>query len=196
MKRKFPSWLVFLLVIVGIPLSLCWLFTGFCGEMRYSREVDVSPLHELPVPLNIQSIDELAELDIFDQMTPYGYGYHGKWRGDEGKHTNFYTVQVYFEIFEDIYTAYDDFNWECEDWLFNAQSRFEYGGEEGNRYCISYVQQYRASPDSFCRPLGEYISFVVFQKGNMVIRIWEETKDKDSTVKDDVIELLAEALGK
>lgn len=192
--KKCPSWLVFLLVIVGVPCGLCWLTTGFCGEMRYLRVVDVSPLYELPVPLKIQTVDDLAELDIFDHWTPYGPdGYLGEWRG---RHPQFHTVKVYFEIFEDTRSAADSFSGECEYSGFNAQFWFEYGGEGENRYCVSYVQQYRASPDSFCTPLGKYISFVVFQKGNMVIRLWEETEDKDSTVKDEVIELLAEALGK
>ena len=182
---------ILMLSILTVLLSAC------CGEIRYSKEVDVSPLYELPLPLNIHSEDDLAELDIFDQIVPHGYGYLGEWLGGEtSKHPDFYGVQVYWEVSTDILSANNAFTSECEGWSFNDPSRFDYSGEEGNRYCISYVQEYRDPPDAFCAPTGKYVSFVVFQKGNLVIRIWEETRDKDSTVKDDVIELLAQELGK
>ena len=179
---------IMMLLMGSVLLSAC------CGEIRYFQDVDVSPLYELPVPL-VQSKDDLAELDIFDRMIPYPYGYLGEW-GDEGKHPEFYAVQVYLDVYSDIQSANNAFTGECEGWSFNDPSQFDYGGEEGNRYCISYVKEYRYSIDAFCRPTGEYVSFVVFQKGNLVIRIWEDTRDKDSTAKDDVIELLAQELGK
>jgi len=184
-------WEVFFLGVLLLFTLLILLRWSCSWEIRYSREVDVSPLYELPVPLKIQSVDELAELDIFDQLTPYGYGYRGEWVGGD-----FYGVRVDMELLADSQAANDLFTDECDNGFVSKSSLFEYGGEEGNQYCISHIHEYRASTDSFCRPLGEYISFVVFQKGNMVIRIWEETKDKDSTAKDDVIELLAEELGK
>jgi len=184
-------WEVFFLGVFLLFAFLILLRWSCSWEIRYSQEVDVTPLYELPVPLKIQSADELAELDIFDQLTPFGYGYRGEWVGGD-----FYGVRVDMELLADSQTASDTFTGQCEISSFKAQSRFEYGGEGENRYCISYVQEYRASIDSFCSPLGKYVSFVVFQKGNMVIRIWEETKDKDSTAKDDVIALLAEELGK
>ncbi len=181
---------ILLLIIVSMLLSAC------CGEIRFSQEVDVSPLYELPIPLRIQSEKDLAELDIFDQMTLGGYGYLGEWRGDEGKHPELYTVKVYLRISPDVQSANDSFFSECQHPSFSAPSQIDYEGEKENRYCISYVQEYRYSIDALCQPTGKYVSYVVFQKGNMVITIWEEAREKDSTTKDDVIELLAQELGK
>jgi hypothetical protein len=181
---------IFVLIIVVMLLNAC------CGEIRSPQVVNVSPLYELPVPLNIQAEDDLAELDIFDQITLYGYGYRGEWLGgDDSKHPGLYSVKVDLELLSDIQSANDIFIGECEHPSFNDQSRFTYEGNDENQYCVSYVQEYRYSIDAFCEPTGEYVSFVVFQKGNLVIRVWEDTRDKNSTAKDDVIELLAQELG-
>lgn len=181
--------ITFMLIIIAMLLNAC------CGEIRSSQVVEVSPLYELPTPLDIQSEDDIAKLDIFDQMTPYGYGYRGEWLGgDESKHPNLYSVKVDLELLSDIQSANDIFIGECEHPSFNDRSRIKYEGIDGNQYCVSYVQEYRYSIEEFCMPTGEYVSFVVFQKGNLIIRIWEDTRDKNSTAKDDVIELLAQEL--
>ena len=179
-----------MLAIGAMLLSAC------CGEVRYSQEVNVSSLYELPVPL-VQSKDDLAELDIFDRMTPYRYGYLGEWLGGEiSKHPDFYGVKVNLDVHPDSQSAANSFTYECRNPLFRDSSEIEYGGDGENQYCISYVKEIRGSVDTFCMSTGKYVSFVVFLKGNLVIAIREETRDKDSTVKDDVIELLAQELGK
>jgi hypothetical protein len=121
-----------LILALGIALiSTC------SGEIQYSQEVDVSPLYELPVSLKVQSVDDLSELDIFDQLKPYGPEvYLGEWRRDGGgKYPEPITVQVYFEVFMDTQSAADSFAGLCE-WVEDS-SRIEYGGEGENQYCIS-----------------------------------------------------------
>jgi hypothetical protein len=68
-------------------------------------------------------------------------------------------------------------------------------GEEGNnRYCISYVAEEEGTLEELCKPTGRYDSYVVFQKGKLVIEIQEYSTDKSSTAKNDVISQLAEDL--
>lgn len=181
---------ILMLSILAVLLSAC------CGEIRYSQDVDVDPLYELPVPL-VQSKDDLAELDIFDRMTPYPYGYLGEWIGGEtSKHPDLYGVKVNLDVHPDSQSAANSFIYECQNPLFRDSSKIEYGGDGENQYCISYVKEIRGSVDTFCMSTGKYVSFVVFLKGNLVIIIQEEITGKVSTAKDDVIELLAQELGK
>lgn len=67
----------------------------------------------------------------------------------------------------------------CEKgWGFERDNRYnrdylQYGGQKDNRYCISPVLESRRDTMYLCSPSGVYMSYVIFQKKDVVIAIFE-----------------------
>jgi hypothetical protein len=154
-------------------------------------------MHELSIPLDIQAKEDITNLGIFDQVNDLGNCVIGEWMGiGDSKHRDFQGIKVHFWISGDTSSAETRFLRECGDYSFDSPSSFEYGGSGYNQYCVSYWKEYRYSTDVFCQPTGMYASYVIFQKENVVITIWENSKNTQNNHKDEVIKLLAEKLAK
>jgi hypothetical protein len=108
-------------------------------------------------------------------------------------HPDLAGIEVYFRLENGLPEANSAFLWECNR-RWKTTEGFTFGGVEGNQYCISYVYELRDPPDAFCKPTGHFQSFVVFQKGSVLIMVVENTIDENSNAKDLAIETIALAL--
>jgi hypothetical protein len=168
-----------LLVAFSIPFA-CILFyllffvyvvlTGCEDIIPYRRNVKVAPLMDLVIP---------PDMDLSPWTNPDA-GYQSI--GRRGVFTN-------VERFPSVAEAYEEFHIECEH--AHYKPRVTYGGQGDNQYCVSPVDTGRSDPEGFCLPSGDYRSYVIIQKDDVVIEIYEESIVRNSSRKDEVIAQLA-----
>jgi hypothetical protein len=180
------------LPLARVLLLLSVFLAGCCGPIKSFNDVDITPLFNTEVKIlpGIDRISNIIDTEIFDSYDPI-VG-KGEWTSD-GKHPDLAGIDVFFRLENELQTANSAFLWECER-RWNTTKDFTFGGIEGNQYCISYVNELRDPPDAFCKPTGHYESFVVFQKGYMLITVLENSTDESSTAKDSAIELISKAI--
>jgi hypothetical protein len=162
-----------------------------CGPIKSFHDVDVMSLYnaEIKIIPGVDQATDVIDTGVFDSYDLAGIG---EWTGT-GKNPDLAGIDVYFRFESEIQAARDAFLWECESW-WSTTDDFVFGGVEDNRYCISYVNELRDPPDAFCRPTGHYQSFVVFQKGNLLIRILENSRSENSLAKNEAIVVLSGAV--
>ena len=185
MSRRKTLILSTILSLVSIILSAC------CVPVKSTQVVDVTPLHLAQVRQDASQINELIDLEIFDTYAASTFGM-GNWTA-QGDNPDLAGLHVYLMLLADTKSAQESFLWECQRW-WGTTDDFIFGGSEDNQYCISYTRTELHTPDGLCLQTGSYESFVVFQKGRLVITIWEMAKDRKSRAKDKAIKLLAEAI--
>jgi len=54
----------------------------------------------------------------------------------------------------------------------------KYDGEQDNQYCASPIVEWRYDLSSLCALSGEYQSFVIFQKGDVLVAFYENSSYK------------------
>jgi hypothetical protein len=70
------------------------------------------------------------------------------------------------------------------------------GGNDENRYAISYWMQAQADPEGGSFYANSYSSSFCFQKGTLLIEIVERSTNKTSKRKDEIIKAIAKELNK
>ena len=135
---------------------------------------------------------DVFDVKVFDSYN--GLIEKGEWTGF-GENADLGGIVVYFWIVNAPNSPADEFIWECEHaWGWGTTDDFVFGGSKDNQFCVSYVNEMRYTPDAFCLPMGEYESYVVFQKGKLIIEIRERSLDKHSQAKSEAISLLAQSI--
>ncbi len=71
----------------------------------------------------------------------------------------------------------------------------ESSGNQSNRYFATYINQLRASPESLYELMDSYMTYLYFQKNNIVISFWEMRGQSESKIEQ-YISLLASRLSK
>jgi hypothetical protein len=71
------------------------------------------------------------------------------------------------------FTQTCDNGWRDDDWNRQYRKRITYGGEQDNRFCASAVVEWRYDLTSLCVLSGNRWSYMIFQKGNVLIAIYE-----------------------
>jgi|WetSurMetagenome_2_1015567.scaffolds.fasta_scaffold15561_3 hypothetical protein len=180
----------------GLALTISTIFiiasliTGCCNEI-YSgtQEVDVDPLYQAPIPVS----PTLAIFHVEDYGATVTNNVYTRfdWPIEDPALAKTSSIEVILELQSDDVSRW--FESDCSAYL-KTTSKFIFGGEGDNQYCISYVSEFRNPPEPLCLGTGEYESYVVFQKGKIIITIREYSSDKKSTLKNAVITQLAKDL--
>ncbi len=201
-----------LLVRLQSLLFVTILITGCCGEIYAGdQEVDISPLYDKDIDIgSVQQIKDIIDLSLFDTIhnlkdpilsqDSYSGAFISAIFFDGGKLleelpgiTRSY-VEVTLILEKDSLEASKYINSECESPLFIDKTRIIKGGIEDNRYCISYIKEIRDSIEVFCLPRNEYSSFVIFQKGRLIIFLDEFSTVPNTSNKNIIIQFLADNL--
>jgi hypothetical protein len=173
-------------VIITMSLSAC------CGPIKSMQEVDVSPLLNAKIPEDAMTASDIFDVKVFDSYD--GLIEKGEWMG-LGENADLGGIVVYFRFVNALNSSANNFIWECEHaWGWGTTDDFIFGGSTDNQFCASYVNETRSTPDAFCMPTGEYESFVVLQKGKLIITIRERSLDKHSQAKSKAISILAQSI--
>jgi hypothetical protein len=166
----------------------------YCGIVMAGPQkgIDVMPLYEANInSASAQRLSNLITSDVFGYVENVDDSTISVYSLDNSIHV----YALYWTKAED---ADSNFKSSCESSVYRKGSA-EYGGVPGNRYCISDVLELRAGTDGLCLSRGQYglyESFVVFQKGNLVITITETTESPNVLNKNKMIIYLAEAFNK
>jgi hypothetical protein len=64
--------------------------------------------------------------------------------------------------------------WLDEDWNRQFRTRVTYGGDQGNQFCASPIVQWRYDASSLCSLSGQFWSYVIFQKADVLVAIYED----------------------
>ncbi len=121
--------------------------------------------------------------------------FESRFSNKDGENASYIEVRVY--LFNNIENTKKFYKSCCEkSWYKPDLSKFKFGGNNDDRYCLSYVEQIREAPEAFSVPSNEYKSFVCFQKKCLVIQIIEITNKRNYSKKDEIIRQVADALGK
>ena len=159
------------------------------------------PLHLVEVRQDVDKVGNLFDLEVFDTYDPEYEVLNknpdlvfvtGNWTS-HGNYPDLVEVDVQFLMLANAKSAREVFLSECQSYDWDTDD-FVFGGSEDNQYCISYIRTELQAPDCLCLQTGRYESFVVFQKGKLMITIWEMTRDRNSRAKDKAIKLLAQAI--
>lgn len=112
-------------------------------------------------------------------------------------------VNVFIKRFDSLEQARGTFErscrygWRHEDWNSYNQDRLISGGELDSQYCVSPAIEWRYDTSSLCAPSGEYSSYMIFQKKDVLIAIYEyETSNPDrvGTLTNEAIQLLVKEI--
>jgi hypothetical protein len=124
---------------------------------------------------------------LMDLVIPAGFDL-SKWTNKEAELQSMGRNGVFTNVerFSSIAAAHEEFNFKCDSWGASVN----YGGQGDNQYCISAIRTLREDPEGLCISVGRYSSYVIIQKGDVIIEIHEESSDKNSTQKDIAIEQL------
>jgi hypothetical protein len=191
---------------LATALSLVLLLSGCCGKgVAYwaEQEVDITPLYDIELNLqDAKTISDVIDTSIFDRMeapitdTTLLATITDNWTELQPNSS----VSVLISLRPDVNSAQNGFNSACGT-MSEISREVEFGGEKGNQYCITPIGQQMYSSDTpFCRPTGDYLSNVVFQKNRLIIfiseRMYSENGKGFVSSKDVVIRRLAEELTK
>lgn len=179
-KHTIIVWLpiLFLVAAITVLLVLCGepvlVILNDCDDViHYRQNVNVAPLMNLEIP---------PDMDLTN------------WTNSHAAEDSIGRIGVFTNVerFPTIEAASSQFYIECERRPYRPDN--VYGGQDDNRYCISYVETVRADPEGLCQPLGQYASYVIIQKGNVIIALYELSDQRTSTAKDEAIRRLADEL--
>ncbi len=133
--------------------------------------VEAKPLLEVAIPADIMlPVEDLREMA----------------RRDPGENR----AEYFLQLCDSIPDARTTFEYLCRHgWKSELRNmsvnyslrRFAHGGERDNRYCASSAMEMRRDHHNAFVPTGYHNSYTIFQKGSVVIAIYEETTSKDET---------------
>jgi hypothetical protein len=157
------------------------------------QKVNITPFVELQLPPDTSSINELVSSSILE-------GYHfvvsrssaNGYMRFEDTDGGYSSIQIYITG-NAVANEYDH---RCMTGsLFSTDnSNLDMGVIGDTKYCLSCVTEEKAGPMGGCKPLGYYISYLVLQKNDFMIYLFETTSDNYSDQKSVVIQQLSQAI--
>lgn len=197
----------------GTPIvKLSALFTSVllliigCNNqpIYFANEVNIGPLYNADIPTYVNCLTDIIEVDRFDSYKIYDIQNSLRSGGDWLERGSIEKVieddsdsSANFEIMFSVFSSVED----AESWYSNScqiqqiySTHVTAKGKKISQYCITYLEEMRAGPEAFNKPLGRYDSYIVIQKGNLVINITERTNSVERDMLNDEILQLREAL--
>lgn len=174
-----PFLLFLPIVILALMFLACCgstvrLLVNNCDDLsRFRQRIDVSPLMDVEIP---------AAMDLTT------------WEDSQASIRSISSngVHINVERLSSVAGARMRFESQCSSRWQDADPTF--GGEGDERYCLSYVRTARSGPEGLCTAMGYYHSYVIVQKENVVIAIYERATEQASLAKETAVRELAEEL--
>ncbi len=174
-------------------------------NVRLKENIDTTPMKELHISSNIKSFKDIMEgIESFSSFEVNTYGgintavpvkrSDGVVEMLTGIDNKGSRLEVQVCVFDSVENA-------CKTYEFYYKSYGkDYGimesiGTQSDRYFATYINQLRASPESLYELMDSYMTYLYFQKNNIVISFWEMRGQSESKM-DQYINLLANRLSK
>lgn len=136
----------------------------------------------------------LEGLDLESKKQIKKLGIKNKLIVDTFHYKNFGNVGISIVEYYNVQDARDYFNYFAE----RIQKDYEIyeinNNSEDNRSMISHLKQSRTDPEGFSRLMDEYSSYIIFQKGNFYIQLFDLVKKDNINKKEDLFKKVAIAL--
>ena len=186
-----------LLILIGIIMML--FSKKMCiRNVRLKGNIVVTPLSEMHISHNVKSIkgilEDIESLKEFKVSTTNGVNNAGITEMLTGTDDKGSRLEVKILVFDSVESAFKSYNSRYKSYG-KDYGIMEKGGAESDRYFITYVNQLRASPESLYELTDSYMTYLYFQKNNIVISLWEMRGQSESKIEQ-YINLLANRLSK
>lgn len=200
-----------LITILGIVLVLVGMTIMFFSKrmcirnVRLKGNINATPLSELHMSQDIKSLKDIMErIESFKKFTVNTAGgintvvsvkrRDGIVEMLTGVDSEGSNLEVRTCVFDSIERASKSYEWKF------VKLKKEYGvmktsGTGSDRYFITYINQLRASAESLYELTDSYMTYVYFQKGNIIISLWEVRGKSESKIEQ-YIKLLSDRLEK
>jgi hypothetical protein len=183
MNRLKPLLLVMILSLL--------LAVGCAGESQTVPPVNVAPLYDLEIEQFPFTLAQIFDMRSFNPVEVSDTFIKAQVPDADSSPSSATTVEVHIYLPTETKVSNDFFIFECAS--TNEMRVTLYHGKDDNRYCISDI---KADQNIIGAATGTYTSFVVVQKGRLVVAIWEHSRDPSSQAKDRVIQKLASDVAK
>jgi len=192
------------MIVIGLIMIL--FSKKVClGNIKLKENINLIPMKELQISSQVKSLkDNIGGIDSFSSFnvnTVDGVntavpvkrtdGIVEMLTGVDSKGSRLEIRTCVYDTFENACKSYNsDFKYHGKE-----QGILDSGGNESNRYFITYTNQLRASAESLYLLDESYITYVFFQKNNIIISLWEMRGQSESKIEK-YIQLLADRLSK
>lgn len=172
-RVKGHFWWIILLCVLAVPLLL-----GGCAAILF-RNCGRDIIHHRQQPVNAAPILDMAipaDLGLPTQDIQYWSGSYPI--GEVG-------TKIFLQRCESVADAGSTFEYLCDNGWADDEWNSQYGGfvilggEGDRRYCASPAVEWRYDVSSLCALSGEYESYVILQNEDVVIAIYEMTRNGD-----------------
>lgn len=187
-----------LMIVIGIIVMLLSKKVCF-GYVKIKENISVTQMMQAKTPSYVKSVKEVMKTIDSLKFNDYGKSYENASESDRimeiltGNDSKGANLEVKVMVFGNEQEAYNSFDSECNHYG-NKYGVLDSGGTEYNRYFVTYKNQIRSSAESFYQLIDTYVTYVFFQKGNMIIRLWETKDSGDSSKINNYINLLSNKL--
>ncbi|HEY9061901.1 MAG TPA: hypothetical protein VIO64_15550 [Pseudobacteroides sp.] len=173
-------------------------------NVRLKENIVVTPMTNLQISSNIKSVKDIIEsiesFSSFEVNTTNGVNTAVSVKRSDGIIEMLTGVDPKGAHLDIKVSVFDSVENACKSYNFNYKNYSkDYGimnssGTENDRYFVTYKNQLRSSAETMFQLTDTYVTYVFFQKGNMIIRLWETRDSGDSSKIDSYINLLSNKL--
>ncbi len=194
-----------LLILIGIIMML--FSKKVCiRNVRLKEDIVITPMKELNIATDVKSLKDIMEgiesFNSFKISTSNGVntavpvkrtdGIVEMLTGTDSKGSHLEVRTFIYDSFNSACKSYDS-DYKYYGKLYGIM---ESSGTINNRHFITYKNQLRASPESLYELMDSYMTYVYFQKGNVIIELREDRDEDHKSKMESYVNLLAKKLSK
>ncbi|NLP14112.1 MAG: hypothetical protein GX383_06490 [Clostridium sp.] len=193
-----------ILLILTATIMLLFSKKVCIRNVRLKENIVVTPMTELQISSNIESVKEIIEsiksFNSFEVNTVNGINTAVPVKRSDGIVEMLTAVDSKGSHLDIKVSVFDCVENACKSYEFHYKNYskdygiMNSGGTESDRYFVTYKNQLRSSAETMFQLTDIYITYVFFQKQNMIIRLWETRRSGYSSKINDYIDLLSNKL--
>lgn len=206
-RNGFNTIRVFSIILILIGIIMMLFSKKVCiRNVRLKEDIAITPIKELQISENIKSLKDIMEgiesFNSFNVNTSSGVntavpvkrtdGIVEMLTGIDSKGSHLEIKTYIYDSIQNACNSYDS------DYRYYGKHYgiMESSGTKDKRYFITYKNQLRASPESLYELMDSYMTYVYFQKGNVIIELREDRDEDHKSKMESYINLLAKSLSK
>lgn len=188
------------MVLIGVIMIILSKKVCF-GYVKLKENIAAAPMLEAKIPSPVKSVKDVMKTITSLEFRDYGSVNSNGNSSQTDMITEILTgidpkgshLEVKVFVFGNEEDAYKSYNSEYKRYgkLYGVMDS---GGTDKNRYFITYKNQIRSSAESMYQLIDTYVTYVFFQKGNLIIRLWETKRGDTGSKIGSYISLLSSKL--
>lgn len=186
------------IIVIFLSGYLCF------RDVYIKQDVNIEPLINLELPSNITSAIEIfKDKSVFRSYKIIDFNginiYTNSPSNSDTREraTGYYSKNTFSEVTIELYDTTERAKLDYEWTKSSYKERYKLQESKSNNdysYCITYVKQTRTDPEGGSELSNSYVSYVTFQKNNLVITMHEDKRKGELSDYNDLIQDLAKCL--